>query len=157
MYGEGYGSTSCECCVKCFNQCTKQCVTTTLQKSVRVRELGPPRPEARLWRLRSEQGSETNWNRFLTRYANGYSRASIESKVRAFTTARAQALGHSKSIVIFDKRVKGRPWATVNYYAAVSPRYGGLHIQFVSGTKGPGYTAPRVYMVLRPRGGQTQP
>ncbi|PNW87704.1 hypothetical protein CHLRE_02g143147v5 [Chlamydomonas reinhardtii] len=43
-------------------------------------------------------------------------------------------------------RPKGRPWATVNYYAAVSPRYGGLHIQFVSGTKGPGYTAPRVYM-----------
>ena len=53
----------------------------------------------------------------------------------------------AKSIVIFDKRVKGRPWATINYYAAVSPRYGGLHIQLVSGTKGPGYTAPRVYTV----------
>ncbi|KAG2426539.1 hypothetical protein HXX76_011764 [Chlamydomonas incerta] len=78
--------------------------------------------------------------------------------VRPKAFGRYGIVGLAQSNVIFDSRVKGRPWGVIHYYSAVNYQYGGILIKLVTGTKGVGYTAPKVYKTKTGRlaGGPTE-
>lgn len=50
------------------------------------------------------------------------------------------------SIVVEDPRILSKAWV-IHYYSAVNYHFGGLLLQFVTGTQGPGYSPAKKYQV----------